>query len=84
MTSLVLNNWAQISQCTVVHADTLQPLYNTVHYNTVLDITRFKARSQNLYITKTRLFKYIENFTSKNKKNSDKKNLIFFIFQLKT
>ena len=35
-------------------------------------------------ITKTRLFKYIENFTSKNWKFSDKKNLIFFIFLLKT
>ena len=31
-------------------------------------------------ITKTRLFKYIENFTSKNGKFSDKKTLIFFIF----
>ena len=36
-------------------------------------------------ITKTRLFKYIENFTSKNKKkNSDKKTLIVLIFLLKT
>ena len=35
-------------------------------------------------ITKTRLFKYIENFTSKNRKFSDKKTLIFFIFLLKT
>ena len=34
-------------------------------------------------ITKTRLFKYIENFTTKNWKFSDK-NLIFFIFLLKT
>ena len=25
---------------------TLQPFYNTVHYNTVLDITRFKDGSQ--------------------------------------
>ena len=25
--------------------NTLQPLYNTVHYNTVLDITRFKDGS---------------------------------------
>ena len=30
------------------------------------------------FITKTRLFKYIENFTSKNWKFSDKKTLIFF------
>ena len=26
--------------------DTLQPLYNTVRYNTVLDITQFKDGSQ--------------------------------------
>ena len=26
--------------------NTLQPLYNTVRYNTVLDITRFKDGSQ--------------------------------------
>ena len=36
-------------------------------------------------ITKTRLFKYTENFTSKTLKFSDKKKtLIFFIFLLKT
>ena len=35
-------------------------------------------------ITKTRLFKCIENFSSKNLKFSDKKKLIFFIFLLKT
>ena len=34
-------------------------------------------------ITKTLLFKYIENFTSKNWK-FQMKNLIFFIFLLKT
>ena len=28
---------------------TLQPLYNTVHYNTVLDITRFKDGSQKMH-----------------------------------
>ena len=27
---------------------TLQPLYNTVHYNTVLDITQFKDGPKNL------------------------------------
>ena len=37
-----------------------------------------------LFITKTGLFKYIENFTSKNRKCSDKKSLIFFIFLLQT
>ena len=31
-----------------------------------------------IYITKTRLFKYIENFTSKNWKFLDKKNSDFF------
>ena len=35
-------------------------------------------------ITKTHLFKYIENFTSKNRKFSDEKTLIFFILLLKT
>ena len=35
------------------------------------------------FITKTRLFKYIENFTTKNWKFSDK-ILIFFKFLLKT
>ena len=35
-------------------------------------------------ITKTHLFKYIEKFTSKNWKFSDKKPMIFFIFLLKT
>ena len=33
------------------------------------------------YITKTRLFKYTENFTAKKRKNEI---LIFFIFLLKT
>ena len=28
------------------NTNTLQPLYNMVHYNTVLDITRFKDGSQ--------------------------------------
>ena len=35
-------------------------------------------------ITKTRLFKYVEIFTSKNRKFLDKKSDIFFIFLLKT
>ena len=35
-------------------------------------------------ITKTRLFKYIEMFTSKNRKFSGKKLWYFFIFLLKT
>ena len=35
-------------------------------------------------ITKTRLFKYIEMFTSKNQKFSGKKLWYFFIFLLKT
>ena len=35
-------------------------------------------------ITKTRLFKYTENFTTKKKENFQKKILIFLIFLLKT
>ena len=46
------------------------------------------AKCQNFTIksiTKTRLFNYIENFSSKNLKFSNKKKtLIFFIFLLKT
>ena len=29
--------------------NTLQPLYNTIRYNTVLDITRFKDGTQKMY-----------------------------------
>ena len=36
------------------------------------------------FVTKPRLFKYIENFTTKNWKFSDKNSDIFFIFLLKT
>ena len=31
---------------TISYNITLQPLYNSVHYNTVLDITQFKDGSQ--------------------------------------
>ena len=31
---------------TVIIACTLQPLYNMIHYNTFLDTTQFKERSQ--------------------------------------
>ena len=41
-------------------------------------------RTADLGITKTRLFKYTENLTTKKWKFSDKKNLIFLIFLLKT
>ena len=36
-------------------------------------------QSEMIYITKTRLFKYIENFTTKNWKFSDKNSDIFHI-----
>ena len=50
-----------------------------------LDTTDYMNDEQMLrYITKTLLFKYIENFTTKKGKISDKKILIFFIFLLKT
>ena len=38
----------------------------------------------NVFITKTRLFQYIENFTSKNWKLSDKNSDFVFLFLLKT
>ena len=37
------------------------------------------TKAQNTYITETCLFKYIENFTSKNWKFSDKNSDIFYI-----
>ena len=46
--------------------------------------TLFATHAAILGITKTRLFKYIENFTFKNWKFSDKKNQIIFIFLLKS
>ena len=49
-----------------------------------LHILRHKGISFSKYITKTRLFKYIENFTTKTGNFSDKrKSLIFFILLLK-
>ena len=47
--------------------------------------TDFLKDETNFLITKTRLFKYIENSTSKkNEKKIQIKTLIFFIFLLKT
>ena len=43
-----------------------------------------EANISSKLITKTRLFKYIDTFTSKNWKFSDTKILIFFICLLKT
>ena len=50
-----------------------------LYYNSERGFDRVKP----VYITKTRLFKYIENITTKNWKGSDK-NSTFFIFLLKT
>ena len=47
-------------------------------------ITDYAGRAYLQNITKTRLFKYIENVTSKNWKFSDTKSLISFIFLPKT
>ena len=43
-----LQNVASDQRLQVCHtySNTLQPLYNMVHYNTVLDVTRFKDGSQ--------------------------------------
>ena len=43
MQMLQLNGWTDKK---FQNLYTLQPLYNTVHYNTVLDITQFKDGSQ--------------------------------------
>ena len=43
-----------------------------------------QAERMSGHITKTRLFKYIENFTTKNWKIVQAKILIFFMFLLKT
>ena len=42
------------------------------------------ANSENLCEQRKRLFKYIENFTTKEGTFSEKKNPIFFIFLLET
>ena len=63
-------------------------LQSTGNYSINRQWLELSAESQRqktyLYITKTRLFKYTENFTTKKWKFSDKKPLIFFIFLLKT
>ena len=48
-----------------------------------LCIAETVSRLVGYFITKTRLFKYIENFTTKNE-NFQIKIVIFFIFLLKT
>ena len=50
----------------------------------VVKIVLVCFRDGHFDITKTRKFKYIENFTSKNWKFLDKKLWYFFIFLLKT
>ena len=56
----------------------------------VLQLSPSYQNLHRVHITKTRLFKYIENFTTKKKKKKKKnenfqiKILIFFIFLLKT
>ena len=56
-------------------------LNKSIHYaNSIASI--FRGESKKHHIKKTCIFKYVENFTSKNWKFSDKK-LMFFIFVLK-
>ena len=43
---LLFSSWAMLSSFLMIENGTLQPLYNTVRYNTVLDITRFQDESQ--------------------------------------
>ena len=58
-------------------------VYEVVHYSAYHDVlvlltTRHEIFSTQILDTKTRLFKYIENFTSKNRKFSDKKKSDIF------
>ena len=55
--------------------------HNISSYN-IYSYVNYVVRGFN--ITKTRLYKYTENFTTKKWKFSDKKILIFFILLLKT
>ena len=58
----------------------LMPLYYVFFLR--MRNARKKRYAYAFAITKTRIFKYIENFTTKKGNFSDKKNLIFFIFLL--
>ena len=48
---------------------------NTAHRSSKKPYAEMSTFYLETYITKTRLFKYIENFTSKNRKFSDKKQV---------
>ena len=53
--------------------------YSTYVFFFCFDFQFVVKSSSVFYITKTRLFKYIENFTTKNWKFSDKNSDIFYI-----
>ena len=61
-----------------------QSMCMCINSTATISIFAIEILFNNIDITKTRLFKYIENFTIKKWKFSDKKILIFFIFLLKT
>ena len=69
---LIRNSLSFLCLCLFVCVEVLHNFFNTIEIFTIL------------FITKTRLFKYIENFTTKKNKNFQKKILLFFIFLLKT
>ena len=54
---------------------------STVNFNDSNTEGSFIPNDSRFYITETRLFKYIENFTTK---KWQIKNMLFFIFLLKT
>ena len=61
---LALSNFSKPATsmfCLIVELSTSQPIYNTVHDNTVLDITRIGAGPQNVIIN---LFSYTSTFYS--------------------
>ena len=59
-------------------------LFAFVISESILIVLKIEYRLSRCYITKTCLFKYTENFTTKTNENfPDKKVLTFFIFLLK-
>ena len=56
-------------------------MFHQIHSLSALPLPSKKAKIADSvrFITKTRLFKYIENFTTKNRKFSDKNSEIFHI-----
>ena len=71
--------WPELASMDTFYINGTDPIYLPPRFNNNLGGTQYIQ-----FIMKTRLLKYVENFTSKNWKFSDKKSLKIFIFLLKT